>query len=434
VSMIVGIRIRHRLGHLLAVGFVSIGPGFNLTETGTSKLHLGFDLGIGFDSNPHSIPYAITPVPGDIVARLRPNVNFLQNNNFYTLRLHGSLDWGFLPGLVNTGTTQFFLYETDIGANLELNKNGTLGFAIGDIFSWQSEPAYLSIGSTYNYLTNRVQAGLSWRPGGGTLVSKLTYYLDFQKWFDFENSLGIIRQGAFDSLSHTLALRMDYRFFPRTTFFTELSGGYHTYPWSPVNPTSFPIGVWAGVYGQFRNKLYGILQLGYQNPLTLDKEKGTSFLSSDELVTSDLVSVVGQAELQYHFLPTAKVAAGFRRSFRPGPLYQYYGDNRFYANYEQLFFNHFLTELQVGDSIIEFGNEQQVDTSGTYITDKIARDRLDNHLNLNLALSYFFQPWMAVGVANIFDWRATNAHDITRGGIDLSSVRNQTMLFLTIRY
>ena len=44
----------------------------------------------------------------------------------------GLLDYGFLPGVLDKQTQTFLLYQSYLAANIEVNRGGAIGFALGD--------------------------------------------------------------------------------------------------------------------------------------------------------------------------------------------------------------------------------------------------------------------------------------------------------------
>ncbi len=109
-------------------------------------------------------------------------------------------------------------------------------------------------------------------------------------------------------MTHTLALRADYRFLPRTGVFGEVSGGWSTYPFSSVNPQAFPVTATIGLQGQLLAKVAGLASIGYSNPLVIDTVPD----GSQGIVTGNLIGVVGQAEVQWQPSPLTHIGGGFQ--------------------------------------------------------------------------------------------------------------------------
>jgi Putative beta-barrel porin 2 len=409
------------------VGGTINGPGFGLTPDRRALLHLGVDAGAGFDTNPYSAPNGeqIDTFSGDVTARVRPNLQLDYPGSTLAFRGGAMVDYGFLPGLINPSTRTFLLYQSMLNADLEVNRGGMFSFAVGDSFSWNSDPGYVTVGSLFNRVNNQLRAGLGLRPGGGALQFRLGYAFDFSWYLDVLGQGGPIAEGVFNSMMHSLQLRADYKFLPKTGFFAAVGGGWHSYPFSDVNPDSFPINVNVGLQGAILSKLSGLVSLGYSNPMTVQ---------NGGVVTATVIGAVGQAEIQWTPSPATRLAGGFQRSFTPAPLYQYLTNNRFYAGFNQIVGGRFVIGVNAGYSILQFGEEQEID--GQQLTDRIDGDRLDGHLDANAQVAYFFTDWFSVAVADRVNWRVTNASDITlaAGDTNLGFVRNETLLLASLRY
>jgi hypothetical protein len=395
------------------------GVGFALSQDGRSRLHLGIDAGAGFDTNPYSVPNDANQFSGDVIARVRPHIDVDYPGSTLAFRGQALVDYGVIPGFVTPDARQFLLYQSLVAGDLEVNRGGMLRFALGDSFSWNSDPGFVSLGSLFNRITNDLRAGVGLTPGGGALDFRLGYNLNVAFYIDVPES--VVSPENLDNMTNTLQLRADYKFLPKTGFFSTVSVGVNNYlnPRRTVGatPTSVPVSALVGVQGQILAKLAGLISAGYSNPLVFD-EAG--------LVTGGLIGAVGQAELQWLPTPVTRIGGGFQRSFTPAPLYTFLGNNRFYASVSQLLGGRFLLNVNAGYSILEFGEEQVRLTSQT-------TGRLDGHLDAILGISYFFTDWMSVGVNNNLDWRVTNAEDpVAR--TNFGFFRNQTLVLASLRY
>jgi hypothetical protein len=341
------------------------------------------------------------------------------------------VDYGFLPGLIDPLTRNFLLYQTLLAGDLEVNRGGALQFALGDSFSWNSDPGNATLGLIFNRMHNQLRAGVGLIPGGGALTLKLGYAFDLFYYLDVDSQLQpgnseTIETGLLNSMAHTLSFRADYKFLPRTGFFVQVSQGYSGYLATDPNegqaddatPDSFPLTALIGVQGQLLSKVAGLASIGYTNPFTID---------SGALVTGGLIGVAGQAEVQWIPSPTTRIGGGFQRSFSPAPLYQYVGNNRFYATLNQLLGGRFSLNVNAGYSILEFGEEQ------IPLTDQ-AQGRLDGHLDAVAGLNYFFTDWLSLGISDKVDWRVTNADDLVEQGLNFGFIRNQTFILASIAY
>ena len=128
----------------------------------------------------------------------------------------------------------------------------------------------------------------------------------------------------------------------------------------------------------------------------------------------------------------SSVAAGYRRAFDPIAIYQYMGQNKFYASGNTLFG---VTNVALGAAwnVIEYGAEA---TGGQQLTDR-QTGRVDHAITANARADYFVLPWLSIGLSNVLDWRITNANDASAENPapnNLSFLRNETTLLASARY
>lgn len=399
--------------------------GFKLSDDGQSRLHLGLDAGIGFDTNPYSATLDTADFSGDVIGRIRPYLDVSTGpGSLLQFKGKASLDYGFLPGVIDPDTQQFLLYQANVAADLEVNRGGMFSFAAGDTLSWSSDPGVATVGTLLNRLTNQLRLGTGFTPGGGTLGFRLGYTFDFSKFFDVDGvqSGSLIEQGALDTMRHGLNLRADYRFLPKTGVFANLGAGWQSYPFTNTQPQAFPVSVLVGIQGNFLPRLGGMAAVGYSNPLVL---------KNGAIDSGDILGVSGQLEVQWQISQQSTLAAGFQRRIDPMALYQYVTNNRFYARFQQGLLGRFVLTANAGYSILEFGDEEG---GGLTLTDR-PTGRLDGNLNGTVSLNYYFFDWLSVGLANDIDWRVTNANDVSDGTpVNLGYLRNQTLALLSVRY
>lgn len=397
------------------------GDGFALSEDGRSRLHVGVTAGTGFDTNPYVTPTDNGRFAGDAVVRIRPFVDVSTPGSTLAFNGRASLDYGFLPGLINPETQSFLLYQTMIGGELELNRGGAFSFAVGDSVSWNTDPGVAIIGSLLSRVRNRLQAGVGFTPGGGTLSTRLTYGFDFTKFVDLQSNRGIVSRGLLDSMNHGLTLRADYRFLPKTGVFGLVRAGWQSYPFTATQPQAFPVTARLGVQGNLLPKLAFLLSGGYSNPFVV---------GSTGLLTGSLVGAVGQAEVQWQPTPHTGISGGLRRTFEPTALYQFVGDSRVYASFTQTF-GQLELRLRGGYAALEFGAEE---AGGNALTDTPV-GRFDHAIDGAIGLDYHVLRWLSFGVRNTSDWRMTNASDISSGApLNLGYFRNEALVVASARY
>lgn len=393
--------------------------GFALSDDGRSRLHLGITAGAGFDTNPYTTPLADGEFGGDVVARVRPYLEITVPGSAVAFNGKAQLDYGFLPGVVNPETRSFLLYQSLLGADLELNRGGVFTFAVGDHVSFNTDPGVAVLGSLLSRVRNTLRAGVGFRPGGGTLNTRLAYAFDFTKFVDVQGNRGLIASGALDSMQHGLQLRADYRFLPKTGVFAALNAGWQSYPFTVGQGQAFPVGVKVGLQGNLLPRLAFLASVGYSNPIVVD--------AAGAVTTGTLIGVTGQGEVQWKPLQQTTLMGGYRREFNPIALYQYMGEDRFYARFGQVL-GQFELGVLGGFSMFSFGEE----VSQQALTDK-PTGRFDQHVDVAVALNFHVLRWLSLGVSNTTDYRTTNAN-VAGDNRNLGFVRNETLLVASARY
>jgi len=395
--------------------------GFALSQDGRSRLHVGVIAGTGFDTNPYVTPTDSGNFAGDAVVRIRPSIDVNAPGSTLAFNGRASLDYGFLPGLITPETRSFLLYQTLVGGELELNRGGAFSFAVGDSVSWNTDPGVAVVGSLLSRIRNRLQAGVGFKPGGGALNTRLIYAFDFTKFVDLQGNQGLVSQGLLDSMNHNVTLRADYRFLPKTGVFGLVNAGWQTYPFTTTQPQAFPLTARLGLQGNLLPKLAFLASAGYSNPFVVD---------NTGLVTGGLIGVVGQAEVQWQPTPMTGVGGGFRRTFEPVALYQFVGDNRVYATFNQTL-GQLELRLRGSYAALEFGEEQ---VGSGQLTDTPV-GRFDHAIDGSIALDFHVLRWLSFGVRNTSDWRITNASDLSSGtALNLGYFRNETLVVASARY
>jgi hypothetical protein len=437
----------------------SRGTGFKLTEDGKSRAHIGIDAGVGFDANPYSVPLqnmiTLDGFAGDALYRVRPRASVVYPGSLIAIEADAAVDYGGYPGLLNlagvgANTRSFIITRSLLGAGFEVNRGGMFSFALRDDFSFNNDPAFLAPGSTFMSVNNRLNAGLGFRPGGGTLQFKLGASFGIQKFIDLPSVLpdspivrNVLGAGSpvnvfdLDNINAPLRLRTDWRFLPKTGVYGELSAGTHIFPFRPIladgsPPLQFPVRGVVGVMGQFTSKISGLAEIGYANPITIQNAGGINF---DSLL---FIGIVGQAEARWQITGSTYLAGGVVRRVQPTPLYQHLTNTRAYVMFTQSLFQKLVFRVNTGISGLQFGRDltQQGNANDPLLI--IGQSsRVDGHFDLLADISYYLFDWWSFGVTNEFDVRLTNAsvtNPVTGGVTNYSFVRNETMLLTSLHY
>lgn len=419
------------------VGVKTNGQGRGVAvKSSKTRMHFNLDAAAGLDTNPYTVPNDLAQeFAGDMVLRLRPGFS-LSNKDAAILWDTGfSFDWGMMPGFFNESTQTPLLYHADAHGGLEFNRGAPMSFAIRDSVAAYTDPGQVSLGALQSRINNELLAGFAFKPGGGALVLRTDYSFGFQKYIDppgYESGTANLANGDFDSMRHYAHARLDWRFFPRTGAFVDVRGGANIFPFSDVNPDSYPLWVRTGLLGQFTRKSSGVISLGYANPFVMDTPTGGG---EKTLVTADFPGIVGHLEYRWFPNMTTQLAGGIKRDVSPAAVYQYVANSRAYGQFQQKFGRRMTASGDVSFGLLEFGDEQY---SGQYSFTTKPTGRLDYNLGTRLELGYSVFEWMSIGIMERFAYRFTDASmvDATSGAVtaNLSSMRNELFVIASVRY
>lgn len=449
----------------LGTGAAAMGNGIALSENGQARLHLAVDMAAGFDINPYSIPVSrlLSDFAGDVVARIRPRAQLNYPGSLISFNGNAYIDYGFLPGVITGKTRNFALLRSGVGGGIEVNRGGTLSFALRDQLTFTNEPGYITNGSEFTSFNNNLQAGLGYVPGGGTLRFRFTGTFGIRKFIEWVRPAGLdvtevfggrwrgpivgigttYRTDLLDTMNFGAKARVDWRFLPKTGLFAEVSTGVHFYPFvdpttNTLTPVSFPTRFIGGIMGQITPRLSGMASVGYTNPFTTNF---TDPYSNKLIPVLDSLSFLGlSTALELRWRPTngTNLTGGFYRRVDPVPLYQHLTNNRLYLNFEQWLGRDLMFRAFGGYSVMNFGRDLSgiSDVEQTFLAFISQGSRLDGHLDFQLAVTYYLFDWMSVGISNDLDFRLTNTtvRLDTAEDLNLSFVRNQTVGLLSFHY
>ncbi|GEM_PF-7033561 len=404
-----------------------------------TRMHLSLDAAAGVDTNPYSVPSDPDingdQVGADMVLRLRPGLAMSNSDAAILWDTGFTFDWGMMPGVFNERTQNNLLYHANAHAGLEFNRGAPMSFAIRDTVGAFSDPGQVSLGQVQSRINNDFLAGLAFKPGGGALVLRTDYNFGFERYITpigFEEGSSNMANGDFDSMRHYAHARVDWRFFPRTGAYLDLRGGAHVFPFSDVNPDSYPFWVRTGILGQFSRKSSGVVSLGYGNPFVMDTPTGGG---EKTLVTASFPGVIGHMEYRWFPNMTTQIAGGLKRDVTPAAVYQYVANSRAYVQFQQKFGRKMTASGDVSYGILEFGDEQY---SGPYPFTTKPTGRVDQNIGARLELGYSVFEWMSVGLMERFAYRITEANmvDSLSGRVsgNLSFLRNELFVIGSVRY
>lgn len=389
---------------------------------------------------------ASAAVPGDATLALRPQLVLDVPGSMVSLQGAAHLNYNEYLGVIDPATNRLRQLDGDLGLDIEVNRGGFLGFAVGDHFVRAVDPGVASLGARLARFRNDATAAIELRPGGGMLTFGLHYKFGLEMYdprdpnYDPDNPtflamLGLYEQNNqfpnpeyFNNMQHQLKLKTEWRFLPKTGLFLNIHASAFNYldPNSP-NVAAYPVGIEFGGMGAITGKLSGLIKLGYNNPMIFSSDLN----NQPKMESADYIGVNGQFEMRYAITEINSVAGGFTRSMSPVFVYRYYTDNRFYLRTTHLFFDRLELSGNAHFSLIEFGDPIAIGSAGTGI--RGGGDRLDQDIGVRVGLKYNILDWLSVGVSNGLAVRLSNAYD-TRKNLDFSFMKNLTLLTLTAMY
>jgi hypothetical protein len=278
------------------------------------------------------------------------------------------------------------------------------------------QPSYLPGTTEFTRDTEQAGGRLRWRPGGGRLEELLTYTFQYDH---FENA----DLSAADSIGNTIDLRTDFRFFPKTALFLDISQGFGHYLNSGNGKfDSAPFRVLAGLQGLVTPKLTTLLAGGY----------GNGFYD----VGPNPSGVVINAELGWLVGPFARGKIGYIHDFANSLYGNYYDNDAGYATWQQQVGTFFLANLSWRLEHRSYHCAPGTQSTAIQCYDATAGPRVDNWMGLQVDAHYFPIAWFSAGAAyqvltNISDFRIPSGGS---AGLDVSFVKQQILAILAVTY
>ncbi len=239
--------------------------------------------------------------------------------------------------------------------------------------------------------------------------------LGYNFYFDlFDKDTGLEYMDAF---SHQPALKIKWKFFPKTAFVIESSMDMRTYPNKKTvnnvtlsNQNQTGIRAMAGLMGLMTPRLSVTLEAGYGDTLS---DKGGNYRS-----------IIGRFELTYDFNLQSKASLGYSRDFQPASLYGYYGIDKVYARLSYLFAGRLQLNLEGTFSYELFGKPLIADAALTGNTDLV--------FELNASLEFMINKMLSAGVGERFLNRNSDRRDLMNE--DISYSKSISLVFVKFYY
>jgi hypothetical protein len=368
------------LAFLAALSFAPIahaeGPGIKFGDRWV--LHLGLGAQVGYDSN---LFFTASNTTGAFLFTLLPSLDLATRGtgapHKLDFRLHAGMDYNeFLTGDSNISQHRSFGVQASVLATIMPGYKVSLDLL--DNYVRTSQLPYGSTGTpqTFNINrdTNQVGFRLRIRPGGGRLELMISYVfgLDFFEEQQFKD---------LDVMYHIMALRLSWKFFPKTALYLDASDTPYVYPHPGAtnHPNSFPLRIILGVQGLITPKLTTSIYVGY----------GNGFYQYAATATSTPNPNTGVAGISLIWKPfySSTGSIGYHHDFVNSLLGSYYDLDSAFLSWTQGLWR-FTGFVELNYSNIRYQGITDVSIMPT--------DRKDNLIVFNLRFDYPFKQWLTM--------------------------------------
>ncbi len=374
---------------------IKIGPG---------RLHLYITEELEYNSAAVVLPTSAAPgapfaLEGEMILHTRPGLNLEIDGDNNTFGLNGDVDYLWYTGWITPGDGAASRLDAAADLHGAFNKNGVIGFNIGDTFSRSANTYTPSVPVGVISLYNQARLEIPIRPGGGALeiVPHGAYGVEL-----FSQYSGVtpgnpacadpaspcnpanLSQYNYQDLTSGLDVRL--KFLPQTAFLFTSSYDARFYSNTTINPNASELKLQVGLAGLVTTKLAVIFKVGWAQGF------GDGHLST----------VIGQAEVKW--LPTelASLAVGFLRDVFPVSGNGSYIDDRPYINGKIFLGGRLSLGLTVSYDFFDFALGDPADPTST---------RNDTQLSGNLLCEYQVLRWFIVGAGLIVNHHTSSGSD-----------------------
>ena len=291
-----------------------------------------------------------------------------------------------------------------LGASIHgmVNPSGKLSFGFDDDFERLVRAANFETDANTNRYINNFRALFFYKPRD----SAINGYLYYENRLDvFERS----EQSFADRMTHRVGLHPQWRFFPQTQAYLDLSMGYTSKLDSDSNKSpSYPLLLRAGLQTLLTVKLTLNLDAGYTN----------GFYSSGPSFSAPVLS----ATVGYRYSPLGRVTAGYMLMYEDSINANYYRDHVIRGSLQQII----KPLVFMVQPELHFRQYQGVNTAIPGIMGPDTRD--DVIISVIAGAHYAFRNWIAATVNYRFSSVSTD-YMYTIGGMtdDPGFVRHELL-------
>jgi hypothetical protein len=404
-------------------------PQENGIKIGPGRLHLYVTEELEYNSAAVVLPSSNTPgapfvVDGELILHTRPGFNLEVDGDNNSFGLSGDVDYLWYTGVITPGDGSASRLDAAADLHGAFNKNGAIGFNIGDTFSRSANTYSPSIPVGVISLYNQARLEIPIRPGGRALeiVPHAAYGVEF-----FNQYSGVtpgnatcadpaspcnpanLSQYNYQDLSSGLDVRL--KFLPQTAFLFTSTYDARFYADTTVNgvlvnPNASELKLLVGLAGLITTKLAVIFKVGWGQGF------GDGHLST----------VIGQAEVKW--LPTelASLAVGFLRDVYPVSGNGSYIDDRPYINGKIFMGGRLSLGLTVSYDFFDFarGDPTAPTTS-----------RNDSQLSGNLLCEYQVLRWFVLGAGFLVNHHTSTGTDAADNALNYTQWQPYVQVTLT---
>ena len=366
------------------------GHGIRLSDNGNSKLHLMFDLGLGYNSNPYTLPKEKNP-GGDMIVQAKPGMQFSYNGSKLQFNLSGFADVAFLPNVSSIeqykseDKYRFWLVpNASAQMRLALTPGARFAFAISDVVSWKRTRTQLFIGK-YNRVNNKLNTSLGFRPGGGALMLSGDYNFTIEHWLD--NVDNNPAQSS-DFEEHMGRFSASWQATGKTSIGAFAKYGKYTLTKLTKDndfKNFWPLSVGANLNSKLSKKFSITLGASYYDVNSYNKD--------DKLNKVEYTPVNGYASATWLFGAKGKLNLRFSRTGSPLQDYVVSTNNRINANLGLRFFRKVNLNLKPSISFAEYGKLENKE------------NRSDITVDLDALLTYNIRDWISIGYDHQMDFK-----------------------------
>jgi hypothetical protein len=371
-------------------------PQENGFKIGPGRLHIFLTEGLVYNSQAVAVPE--TPgsqtltLGGAFILHTRPGLNLQIDGDNNTFGLNGYVDYLYYTNWITAGSSAASVFEAAANLNGDFNRNGVVGFTIGDTFSRSTNSYTPSVAVGVISLYNQVTVGVPIRPGGRALeiVPHGAYGVeDFTQYSgaptngscnqpDSPCNPATLQQYNYQDFQGGVDVRL--KFLPETAAIFTSNYDARIYSDPAVNPNASELKLQAGLAGLITTKLATILKAGW----------------AQGFGTGEISTVIGQAELTWMATELASLTVGFLRDVYPVSGYGSYIDDRPYLSGKILLGGRLQLSLTAAYDFFDFASSPQ-NPNG----------RNDSQLSFNAVATYQALRWLLVGGGLLFTYHTS---------------------------